>query len=100
MILSYERTEDDDDFSPPTSPASSRRSSFLTFPSSAESSSISLASTLTDADDQDLRQLRRLLARKIVARLDLAYEEADRLEGGIRVVRDLVRNVNRKVAAL
>lgn len=47
-----------------------------------------------------MRQLRRLLARKIVARLDLAYEEADRLEGGIRVVRDLVRNVNRKVAAL
>lgn len=55
---------------------------------------------MTDANDQDLRQLRRLLTRKIVARLDLAYDEIDKLEGGIRVVRDLVRGVDRRAAML
>jgi hypothetical protein len=71
-----------------------RGNSIISFPASSRASSVlSLASTLTDSDNHELRTLRRLLMRKIEPRLDLAFDEADRVEAGLKVVSGVMRGV-------
>lgn len=77
---------DQDNLSPPSSALSSTYSS-------AQSSRVSLSSTLTDTDDEDTRALRGLLLRRIEARLDGSFEELDKATSWLRIVKEVVRGV-------
>ncbi|KAL4064486.1 hypothetical protein J3A83DRAFT_4376707 [Scleroderma citrinum] len=69
------------------SPASSNSSS-------CSSSFVSLAATLHDEEDEDARALRRLLLRKINAHIDGAYDEIDRANVWLRVVKNVLRDLS------
>lgn len=73
--------------SPPHSNSSSRSSS-------AHSSLVSLAVTLREDEDEDTRALRRLILRKISAHVDGAYDEIDRANVWLRVVKSVLRDLN------
>ncbi|KAL4243728.1 hypothetical protein ABKN59_011456 [Abortiporus biennis] len=85
---------------PPVTIPSSPRDSQLIFPRPppspptkslhSKSSMISLTSTLIDGEDEDARALRRLLTRKIDARIDAALVEIEKVTDWLRVVRDVV----------
>lgn len=89
--------EEDDtiDFLPVTNPTSPR-DSLLIFPKpppslSSKSSVASLSSktsTLIESDEEDLRNLRRLITRKIDSRIDTALEEIEKVTHWLRVVRE------------
>lgn len=64
--------------------------------SSPRSSRVSLVSTLTDVDDEDTRVLRRLLLRKIEARLDGSFDEIDQATMWLRIVKEVVRGVKNR----
>ncbi|KAH7925858.1 ankyrin [Leucogyrophana mollusca] len=75
--------------SPPSSNVSSRSSS-------AQSSTVSLASTLREDEDEDSRVLRRLLLRKIGARVDGAFDEIDRANIWLRIVKEVLRDLKNR----
>ncbi|KAG2037717.1 hypothetical protein BDR03DRAFT_896598 [Suillus americanus] len=76
----------------PDSAASSRCSS-------AQSSNISLATTIHDDEDEDSRALRRLLLRKISARIDGAFDEIDRANVWLRIVKSVLRDLKMRTMA-
>ncbi|KAG1832566.1 hypothetical protein DFJ58DRAFT_235774 [Suillus subalutaceus] len=76
----------------PDSAASSRCSS-------AQSSNISLAATIHDDEDEDSRALRRLLLRKISARIDGAFDEIDRANVWLRIVKSVLRDLKMRTTA-
>ena len=63
---------------------------------SAHSSCASIAPTLMENDDDDTRALRRLLLRKIEAGLTGSWDEMDKVEGWLGIVREAVRGVKRR----
>ena len=67
--------------------------------SSAGSSVASLSSTLDaeDIDEEDTRALQHLLKRKIAGKVDLALEEVEKVEVWLKVVKSVVRGVQRRV---
>jgi hypothetical protein len=62
---------------------------------SSSPSRASVASTLTDDDDSDTKNLRRLLLHKIDARIEDARDAVDDLDARLRIIRDVVRSANR-----
>ncbi|KAH7884497.1 hypothetical protein F5I97DRAFT_2037547 [Phlebopus sp. FC_14] len=78
--------------SPPGSNNSSRSSS-------AHSSLISLNVTFREEEDEDARVLRRLILRKIGAHVDGAYDEIDRANVWLRVVKSILRDINNRISA-
>ncbi|KAM5538527.1 hypothetical protein V8D89_007860 [Ganoderma adspersum] len=64
--------------------------------SSAGSSMISLSSTLIEAEDDDTRVLRRLLTRKVEARMDGALDAIDKALTWLRIVQDTLRTLRRR----
>ena len=80
--------------SPPDSDssASSSRSS------SARSSVVSLAMTFREEEDEDTRALRRLLLRKISAHVDGAYDEVDRMNTWLCVVKTVLRDLSTRIS--
>lgn len=64
--------------------------------SSARLSHVSLVSTLTDVDDEDTKALRALLLQKIEARLDVSFDEIDRVTMWLRIVKEVVRGVKNR----
>jgi hypothetical protein len=67
--------------------------------SSAQSSSISLATTVHDDEDEDSRALRRLLLRKISARINGAFDEIDRANVWLRIVKSVLRDFRTRTTA-
>lgn len=67
--------------------------------SSAQSSNISLAATLHDDEDEDSRALRRLLLRKISAHIDGAFDEIDRANVWLRIVKSVLRDLKTRTTA-
>ncbi|OAX37391.1 hypothetical protein K503DRAFT_719859 [Rhizopogon vinicolor AM-OR11-026] len=67
--------------------------------SSAQSSTVSLATTLHDDDDEDSRALRRLLLRKISTRIDGAFDEIDRANVWLRIVKGALRDLKTRTTA-
>ncbi|KIM35268.1 hypothetical protein M413DRAFT_351212 [Hebeloma cylindrosporum] len=63
---------------------------------STASSIASVAATLTENDDEDIRILRRLLLRKIEAQTSGAWDEVDKVTGWIQIVKEAVRSVKRR----
>ncbi|KAF8150880.1 hypothetical protein B0H34DRAFT_665892 [Crassisporium funariophilum] len=59
-------------------------------------SSVSLAATLTENDDDDTRIIRRLLLRKIEAQTSGAWDEVDNVTGWLQIVKEAVRGVKRR----
>lgn len=78
--------------SPPNSNNSSRTGS-------AQSSFVSLAATLDDGEDEDTRALRRLILRKINAHIDGAFDEIDRANVWLRVVKNVLRDLRVRTSA-
>ncbi|KAI6167927.1 hypothetical protein EDD17DRAFT_1685118 [Pisolithus thermaeus] len=78
--------------SPPNSNNSSRICS-------AQSSFVSLAATLNDEEDEDSRALRRLILRKINAHIDGAFDEVDRANVWLRVVKSVLRDLRARTSA-
>ncbi|KAF9223913.1 hypothetical protein BS17DRAFT_125513 [Gyrodon lividus] len=78
--------------SPPHSNNSSRSSS-------AHSSLVSVAATLREEEDEDTRALRRLILRKISAHVDGAYDELDRANTWLRVVKSVLRDLSARTAS-
>ncbi|KAI6108185.1 hypothetical protein F5141DRAFT_1233060 [Pisolithus sp. B1] len=78
--------------SPPNSNNSSRICS-------AQSSFVSLAATLNDEEDEDSRALRRLILRKIIAHIDGAFDEVDRANVWLRVVKSVLRDLRVRTSA-
>src|SRR5258708_4842616 len=68
-------------------------------PSSAPSSTVSLVTTLHDDDDEDSRALRRLLLRKISARIDGAFDEIDHANVWLRIVKGVLRDLKTQTTA-
>lgn len=67
--------------------------------SSAQSSNVSLAATIHDDEDEDSRALRRLLLRKISARVDGAFDEIDRTKVWLRIVKNVLRDLKMRTTA-
>ena len=59
-------------------------------------SSVSLAATLTENDDEDTRIIRRLLLRKIEAQTSGIWDEVDNVTGWLQIVKESVRGVKRR----
>ncbi|KIJ67052.1 hypothetical protein HYDPIDRAFT_85463 [Hydnomerulius pinastri MD-312] len=78
--------------SPPHSNSSSRSSS-------AHSSLVSLAVTLREDEDEDTRALRRLVLRKIGAHVDGAYDELDKANTWLRVVKSVLRDLSARTCS-
>ena len=73
--------------------------SLLSSPSpsvSAGSSTASLADTLIESEDDDVRTIRRLLTRRVEARTDGAFDEVDRAMTWLRIVQDTLRSLRRR----
>ncbi|KDQ57205.1 hypothetical protein JAAARDRAFT_131495 [Jaapia argillacea MUCL 33604] len=71
-------------------------SSSLGTGSSGQLSCVSLASTLIEGDDEDIRVLRRLLMKKIETRLDGALDEIDKMGTWLRVTREVLKSFKRR----
>ena len=67
--------------------------------SSAQSSVVSLAMTARDEEDEDTRALRRLILRKISAHVDGAYDEVDRVNTWLSVVKTVLRDLSTKTTS-
>ncbi|KAF8969137.1 ankyrin repeat-containing domain protein [Flammula alnicola] len=63
---------------------------------STSSSVSSVAATLTENDDEDIRVIRRLLLRKIEAQTSGAWDEVDKVMGWLQIVKEAVRSVKRR----
>lgn len=63
--------------------------------SSSSPSRASVASTLTDDDDNDTKNLRRLILHRIDSRIEDARDAVDDLDARFRVVRDIIKSANR-----
>ncbi|KZT19799.1 ankyrin [Neolentinus lepideus HHB14362 ss-1] len=63
---------------------------------SARTSMVSVASTLAEGDDEDTRFLRKLMTRKIEAKIDGAFDEVDKSYAWLRLVRDVLVTVKRR----
>lgn len=63
---------------------------------SVSSTVSSVAATLTETDDEDIRVIRRLLLRKIEAQTSGAWDEVDRVTGWLPIVKEAVRSVKRR----
>ncbi|OJA08127.1 hypothetical protein AZE42_12732 [Rhizopogon vesiculosus] len=63
------------------------------------SSTVSLATTLHDDDDEDSRALRRLLLQKISTRIDGAFDEIDRANVWLRIVKGALRDLKTRTTA-
>jgi len=63
---------------------------------STTSSIASAAATFTENDDEDIRIVRRLLLRKIEAQTSGQWDEADKVNGWIQIVKEAVRSVKRR----
>ncbi|KAF9496645.1 hypothetical protein BDN71DRAFT_1588826 [Pleurotus eryngii] len=80
----------------------SNSSPYLTAPtplsclSSPNSSCVSLAATLTENDDDDVRAIRRLLLRKIEASLGGSIDEISKVTGWLPLVKEAVASVKRR----
>lgn len=68
-------------------------------PISAGSSMVSLADTLIEAEDDDVRTVRRLLTRRVEARTDGAFDEVDKAMTWLRIVQDALRTLRGDVHA-
>lgn len=81
-----------------TSPASSpdERMSISSVFSSARASTTSLTSMVPDDDEEDTRALRRLILRKLPARLDGVFDELERMTQWLGIVRETIRAVQRQ----
>ena len=77
-----------------TIPASPSLASITTIYSNR--SSVSLAATLTENDDEDTRIIRRLLLRKIEAQTSGIWDEVDNVTGWLQIVKEAVRGVKRR----
>ncbi|KAF8896555.1 hypothetical protein BD779DRAFT_1608737 [Infundibulicybe gibba] len=64
--------------------------------SSVYSATSSLALTVSEHDDDDVRALRRLLLRKIEGGASSAWSEIDMVMGWLRIVKEVVRSVKRR----
>lgn len=53
-------------------------------------------SAITDVDDDDIRAVRRLLVRKIEASITGSWDEMDKIQGWLWIVREAVRGVKRR----
>ncbi|KAG8213437.1 hypothetical protein J3R82DRAFT_11950 [Butyriboletus roseoflavus] len=82
--------------SPPDSNSSSASSSRS---ASAQSSVISLATTLRHEEDEDTRALRRLILRKISANVDGAFDEVDKANTWLCVVKTVLRDHSTRVSS-
>ena len=71
-------------------------SSLLSPSVSAGSSTASLADTLIESEDDDVRTIRRLLTRRVEARTDGAFDEVDRAMTWLRIVQDTLRTLRRR----
>lgn len=67
--------------------------------SSAQSSVVSLAMTQRDEEDEDTRALRRLILRKISAQVDGAYDEVDRANTWLCVVKTVLRDLSTRASS-
>jgi len=84
----------------PSDDHSNSSSSLSSSPSSsARSSLVSLVTTLRDEEDEDTKALRRLVLRKIGAHVDGAYEEVDRANTWLCVVRTVLRDLSTKLSS-
>ena len=84
-------------FLPVTIPTSPRDSQlYFPCPPTSPSSIISFSSTLIEEhEEDDTRALRKLLTRKITARIDAVFDEVDKILTWLRIVRDVTRSVRR-----
>ncbi|KAF8841811.1 hypothetical protein BDN67DRAFT_490026 [Paxillus ammoniavirescens] len=67
--------------------------------SSAHSSLVSLAVTAREEEDEDTKALRRLILRKISAHVDGAYDELDRANTWLRIVKNVLRDLNARTSS-
>ena len=84
---------------PPVTIPSSARNSQLVFPRPPNSptSTMSFASTLIeDPEDDKMRSFRKLLTRKINARIENGFAEVEKAETWLRITRDVTRTVRRR----
>lgn len=63
---------------------------------SVSSSASSVAATLTENDDEDIRIIRRLLLRKMEAQTSGAWDEVDKVTSWLQIVKEAVRSVKRR----
>ncbi|KAI6042948.1 hypothetical protein EDC04DRAFT_2563561 [Pisolithus marmoratus] len=66
---------------------------------SPQPSFVSLAATLNSGEDEEARALRRLILRKINAHIDGAFDEIDRANVWLRVVRSVLRDLSARTSA-
>lgn len=77
------------------SPHSSLHSLF-SIASSPNSSSVSLAETLAERDDEETRAVRRYILRKIQAGTAGAVEDLDTIHEWLRILKEVVHGVKRR----
>ncbi|KAF8183412.1 ankyrin repeat-containing domain protein [Pholiota molesta] len=63
---------------------------------SVSSTASSVAATLTENDDEDVRIIRRLLLRKMEAQTSGAWDEVDKVTSWLQIVKEAVRSVKRR----
>ncbi|KAF9480020.1 hypothetical protein BDN70DRAFT_656893 [Pholiota conissans] len=63
---------------------------------SVSSTASSIAATLTENDDEDIRIVRRLLLRKVEAQISGAWDDVDRVNVWLQIVKEAVRSVKRR----
>ena len=80
-------------------PESNNGSASSSRSSSAQSSLVSLATTLREEEDEDTRALRRLILRKISAHADGAYDEVDRVNTWLCVVKTALRDLSTRISS-
>ena len=60
------------------------------------STTSSIAATLTEHSDEDTRNIRRLLLRKIEAQISDAWDEVDKVALWLQIVKEAIRGVKRR----
>ena len=60
------------------------------------STTSSIAATLTGHSDEDTRNIRRLLLRKIEAQISDAWDEVDKVALWVQIVKEAIRGVKRR----
>ncbi|EPQ54025.1 ankyrin [Gloeophyllum trabeum ATCC 11539] len=63
---------------------------------SGQASHVSLASTLVEGEEEDTRLLRRMMTRKIEAKIDGAYDELDKSWTWLHLIGDVLAEVKRR----
>jgi hypothetical protein len=67
--------------------------------SSAHSSLVSLAVTAREEEDEDTKALRRLVLRKVSAHVDGAYDELERANTWLRIVKSVLQDLNARTSS-